>query len=209
MIPGSANNTQSIQQEPHKQPNNYMHYVEQRPKSGSAVGGNTGQSMFHQSDGSDIITRTAIRYTSPTQDSLSSSTSYGSKSGPYAPTAYTPNEPLPAGSQQGTAAAANYYLYDNIPSFSNANYQQGLTVGYDTGPASSLREWPGHMAGQAGSLPSQPEPQEYLNSATALMQLGGSNGQGGVGSIEATTDLSDGAAQQWPHLIFNRSQHSG
>ena len=61
-------------------------------------------------------------------------------------------------------------------------------------------------------MPNYPEPQEYLNSATALMQLGGRNGQGGGATMQAATDLtgtSEGAAQQWPLMGFDGSQPGG
>jgi len=68
------------------------------------------------------------------------------------------------------------------------------------------------MAARAGNMPSNPEPQEYLNSATALMQLGGRNGQGGDTTMQATIErnnVSEGVAQQWPMVVFDDSHQSG
>ena len=206
------NGVQSVQHEAYQKPSNYVHHGEQLSNAGSASGGNAG-SLFQTSDGSNVTAQAAIQFTSPTQYPFpGSATSYGSNTGAYAPTAYTPSEPLSSGSQQATAAAANSYLYSNAPPSANPHYQPGVAIGYTAGPVSSWREWAGHMAAQAGSMPSHPEPQEYLSSATALMQLGGRNGQGGDANPQAATDvtgMSDGATQQWPLMIFDGSQPGG
>ena len=200
-----SNDVQPVQHGAYKQPGNYVHY--------GAQPGNAGQNLFQPSNGSDITAQAAIQYTSPTQYSFPvSAASYSSNSGPYAPTAYTPSEPLSSGSQQATAAAANSYLYSSLSPSANTNYQPGLAMGYTAGPGPSWREWAGHMAARAGNMPSNPEPQEYLNSATALMQLGGRNGQGGDTTMQATIErnnVSEGVAQQWPMVVFDDSHQSG
>ena len=206
----SSNNMQPIQRLAHEQANSYMHYRDRPGNTSGLTGANTGQSLFQQSDGSDITAQTATQFTSPTQYSFpGSATSYGSNSVAYAPTAYTLSEQISAGSQQATAAAASSYLYSNMSPNANASYPSGVAMGYNTGPVSSWREWAGHMAARAGNMPNHPEPQEYLNSATALMQLGGRNGQGAGATMPAATDLtgtSEGAPQQWPLMVFDGSQ---
>ncbi len=200
-----SNDVQPVQHGAYKQPGNYVHY--------GAQPGNAGQSLFQPSNEPEITAQAAIQYTSPTQYSFpGSAASYSSNGGPYAPTAYTSGEPLSLGSQQATAAAANSYLYTNLSPSANSNYQPGVAMGYTAGPGPSWREWAGHMAARAGNMPGNREPQEYLNSATALMQLGGRNGQGGDTTMQATTELnnmSEGVAQQWPMLVFDGSQPSG
>lgn len=199
-----SNDVQPVQPGTYKQPGSYVHY--------GAQPGNAEQSLFQPSNETNIADQDAIQYTSRTQYSFpGSAASYSSNGGPYAPTAYTPGEPLSSGTQQATAAAANSYLYSNLSPSANPNYQPGVAMGYTGGPGPSWREWAGHMAARAGNMPSDPEPQEYLNSATALMQLGGRNGQGGDMTMQATTELnnmSEGVAQQWPMVVFDGSQPS-
>ena len=188
-----------------------MHYRDQPGHTSGLTGPSAGQSLFQHSDRSDVTAQTAIRFSSPTQYAFpGSATSYDSNAvGTYAPTAYTLSEPLSAGSQQATAAAASSYLYSTMSPSANASYPPAAGMGYNTGPVSSWREWAGHMAARAGNMPNHPEPQEYLNSATALMQLGGRNGQGGGTTMQDATDLAgtgEGAAQQWPLMVFDGSQ---
>lgn len=201
----SSNDVQPVQPRAYKQPGNYVHYGVQP--------GNAGQNLFQPPNDSDIAAQAAIQYTSPTQYSFpGSAASYSSNGGPYTPTVYPSGEPMSSGTQQATAAAANTYLYTNLSPSAHPNYQPGVAMGYTEGPGPSWRDWAGHMAVRAGNIPNNPEPQEDLDSATALMQLGGRNGQAGDMTMQATTQLnhvSEGLAQQWPMLVFDGSQQSG
>ncbi|KAI4132088.1 MAG: hypothetical protein LQ347_002709 [Umbilicaria vellea] len=109
--------------------------------------------------------------------------------------------------QQAAAVAANAFLYSNAP--------QHQSPAYASGGSHQWRQWAGTMAGI------QVEPQEYLNSASALMQLGGRNDQNagangapvadmtGAQLAAAAADanaMSGGAGQPWPLMIFDIGQ---
>lgn len=109
--------------------------------------------------------------------------------------------------QQAAAVAANAFLYSNAP--------QHQSPAYASGGSHQWRQWAGTMAGN------QVEPQEYLNSASALMQLGGRNDQNagangapvadmtGAQLAAAAADanaMSGGAGQPWPLMIFDIGQ---
>ena len=109
--------------------------------------------------------------------------------------------------QQAAAVAANAFLYSNAP--------QHQSPAYANGGSHQWRQWAGTMAGN------QVEPQEYLNSASALMQLGGRNDQSagangapvadmtGAQLAAAAADanaMSGGAGQPWPLMIFDIGQ---
>lgn len=195
----------SVQPGFYKSPSTYVHYGEPPGSAGSS----TRYHLRPSSDGSDIAAQTVISYASPTQYSFpGSATSYASSTGPYAPTAYTPSDPLSAGSQPVSAAPTNSYMYAAVSPDVHSSYQHGINVGYPTTPVSSWREWTGHMA---TNIPSQPQPQEYINSATALMQLGARQGNEDNTAIGAGTDLSgvDQGGTEWPHMIFDANQPGG
>lgn len=118
-------------------------------------------------------------------------------------------------SPQAIATAATTYLYSNPPPPSSV--YQPITSTYPsmplyngTGGPTSWRHWAGNMA-------SSLEPQEYMSSANALMQLGGRSDQGasqGPGVPIPTTvpaqaieplQTSSGVAtgQPWPLMIFD------
>lgn len=126
--------------------------------------------------------------------------------------------------QQATAAAATAYLYSQPSSThshnpqANNNYQSATSANlYDTtGSQSSWRQW-------AGNIATTLEPQEYINSASALMQLGGArNDQSGTGSggnvnVIPTTDVmaqgldarvlnGEAGGQPWPLMLFHAGQ---
>ena len=135
---------------------------------------------------------------------LGPSSSFTNTQNAYAPTAYAGTEAASSASQQATAAAATAYLYANPSSSTNTVYQAAMPANFGAGPQLSWRNWAGSMA---GNMPSNPSPQEYINSASALMQLG--SAQSGANSIPAATSLQTGAsldsAQGWPLMIFDSS----
>ena len=121
---------------------------------------------------------------------LGPSSTYTPTQSPYAPTAYTGGEAV---SQQATAPTTSGYIqYSNLSSSTDAVYQALMPVNCGLGPQMSWRNWAGSMA---GNMPANASPQEYLNSANALMQLG--NPQGGTSEVPNA---------QWPLMIFDGSQ---
>lgn len=110
-----------------------------------------------------------------------------------------PQSPYPHSTQQATAAAATAYLYSNPPSFP-------LHAG--AGGSSSWHHWAGNMA-------SSLEPQEYLSSASALMQLGrrGEAPNPAAPGVPATQGMEGGDAgsekQPWPLMIFDAGPSGG
>jgi hypothetical protein len=125
---------------------------------------------------------------------------YTNNTATYTSTSYPSADALPA-----TAAAATAYL---------DNYQQPPAQTYNAAPftnyhapgiPTSWRNWAGNMA-------SNLEPgAEYMNSASALMQLGGRSesnpGQGLQTGVETgqtgAMEVAGGAAQMWPFITFN------
>ncbi len=106
--------------------------------------------------------------------------------------------------QQAAAAAANAFMYSNA--HPNPTYIPTNNV---FGGSQSWRQWTGTVAGNL-------EPQEYLNSASALMQLGGRDQNaggapvadmtgGGMSSADANA-MSGGSGQPWPLMIFDIGQ---
>jgi len=132
---------------------------------------------------------------------------YSTNTSTYSPP-YPSAEALPA-----TAAAANAYLsnYASAPPvnrpYNAATYNQFHAPGSST----SWRNWAGDMA-------SNLEPgAEYMDSASALMQLGGrsegNSGQGlqgavGIGQAGAMGGTT-AAAQMWPFITFNSGLGDG
>ena len=109
-----------------------------------------------------------------------------------------PNYPaaLPA-----TAAAANAYMsaYPNQPA---PDYPHNNTYA-NPGSPTSWRTWAGNMTSNL-----EPGP-EYMNSASALMQLGGRGEESAGQSLHSAVDMQQGnalngaTAQMWPFNIFN------
>ena len=146
----------------------------------------------------------AYAYPEPTSASYPSNPSSGpyTTSAPYSqipasasypnPSSF-PQSPYPQSTQQATAAAATAYLYSNPPSFP-------LHAG--AGGSSSWQHWAGNMA-------SSLEPQEYLSSASALMQLGRrGEAQNSTGpGVPITQGIAEGEVgsgrQPWPLMIFD------
>ena len=105
--------------------------------------------------------------------------------------------------QQAAAAAANAFMYSNAQA--NPTY---ITGNGPYGGSQSWRQWTGTVAGHL-------EPQEYLNSASALMQLGGRDQNaggapvadmtgGGMSNVDANAMTA--SAQPWPLMIFDIGQ---
>lgn len=168
----------------------------------------------------ETIVATSTPYSDPSDYSYpepnSTSYSHHPNSGTYATSAsfttnptsapYTPNPPSFSQSTysntnpQQTAAAATAYLYSNAPPY---------PIYAGVGSPSSWRHW-------AGNVASNMEPQEYLSSASALMQLGRrGEAQSGTGPGVPVTDGIVGDAvvgsvgQPWPLMIFDAGQGGG
>ncbi|KAL8825597.1 MAG: hypothetical protein Q9191_004317 [Dirinaria sp. TL-2023a] len=190
----------------------HLHYSDQTVSASDGAQETKPQNAYQSAEGSNTVTQPAMQYTPSTPyPFLGSASSYASTSDTYVPTAYTPGQPLPSNSQQATPAAANAYLC-NSSSPSHSSYDAGISMGYNTGPGLSWREWAGHMAAYTGHLLNQPQQHpEYLNSATGLMQLGGRNDQGDDVNAPAAADLgamNGSTAHHWPMMIFDDS-HPG
>ncbi|CAD6571612.1 MAG: hypothetical protein ASARMPRED_004654 [Alectoria sarmentosa] len=110
--------------------------------------------------------------------------------------------PLPA-----TAAAANAYMsaYPNQAAQHAQTFSQNATYAnfHSPGSPSSWRTWAGNMASNL-----EPGP-EYIDSASALMQLGGRGEESVEQSIHSGVDMQHGSAlngataQMWPFNTFN------
>ena len=103
-----------------------------------------------------------------------------------------------------TAAAATAYM-SAYPDQTAQTYPHNPTYAdfHRPGSPTSWRSWAGNMASNL-----EPGP-EYINSASALMQLGG-RGEGNAGQgIHAGVDMQQGnalngaTAQMWPFNVFN------
>jgi len=125
-------------------------------------------------------------------------TPYTNNTSTYVPPSYNAADALPA-----TAAAATAYLngYPSRPSQHNphpppssntANYSAYNSPGSQT----SWRSWAGDMA-------SNLEPRaEYINSASALMQLGGCS-EGPAAQNLQTDVIDESTGQMWPSITFD------
>lgn len=150
---------------------------------------------------------TQYSYPEPSTTNLSSypSNHQAFNSNPYPAVAAEALSSAPqATPQQAAAAAANAFMYSNT--HTNPTYVQGGNV---FGGSQSWRQWTGAVAGTL-------EPQEYLNSASALMQLGGRDQNaggapvadmtgGGMSNADASA-MSGGSGQPWPLMIFDIGQ---
>ena len=198
----SATATSSqVKYDQYKVPERYTPHPNQ---SNGAVKGVNGQSG-HRSGGNLTVAAEHEMPYAPTApySYLGPSSSYSSTQNAYAPTAFVGTEAATSASQQATAAAATAYLYSR-PSSTTPVYQAAMPASLVAGPQMSWRTWAGSMA---GNMPANTSPEEYLNSASALMQLG--NAPGTATSAPATTNLqvehSLDAAQPWPLMIFDGS----
>ena len=103
-----------------------------------------------------------------------------------------------------TAAAANAYM-STYPSPAAPSFPHNPTYGsfHSPGSPTSWRTWAGNMASNL-----EPGP-EYINSASALMQLGGRGEENVAQSIHSGVDMQHGSAlteataQIWPFNVFN------
>lgn len=106
-----------------------------------------------------------------------------------------------------TAAAANAYMnaYPNQAAQHTQNLPHTNTYAnfHSPGSPSSWRTWAGDMASNL-----EPGP-EYINSASALMQLGGRGEGNAAPTIHSGVDMQHGntldeaTAQMWPFSAFN------
>lgn len=175
------------------------------------ISGANGQSNYRSAGGLTVATQHEMPYAPTANYSyLGPSSSFTSTQNAYAPTAYVGTEAASSVSQQATAAAAaTAYLYSDPSSSTNAVYQAAMPANFGAGPQMSWRTWADSMA---GSMPGNAPPQKYINSASALMQLGNAQVgviQDGANNIPAATTLqvgaSSGTAQPWPLMIFDGS----
>lgn len=154
-------------------------------------------------------TATQYSYPEPSATNLSTYTSNHAafNSNPYPAVAAEALSAAPQTTpQQAAAAAANAFMYSQPQP--NATYLGGTAGAGPFAGSQSWRQWTGVIAGNA-------EPQEYLNSASALMQLGGrdqgANGApvadmtGAINAAEATA-ISAASGQPWPLMIFDIGQ---
>lgn len=125
-------------------------------------------------------------------------TPYTSKTSINEPPSYTAADGLPATAAAATAFLNEYptqHLQQNphySPSSNTANHSNHHRPGSPT----SWRNWADNMA-------SNLEPRaEYMNSASALLQLGGRN-EGPVGQDLQTGGIDGSSCRMWPYLIFD------
>jgi len=151
-------------------------------------------------------TATHYSYPEPSATNLSSypSNHTAFDSNPYPAVAAEALSSAPQSTPQQAAAAANAFMY------SNANANPTYIAGTNPfGGSQSWRQWTGTIAGSV-------EPQEYLNSASALMQLGGRDQSAGGAPVADMTGggmsnadangMSGGSGQPWPLMIFDIGQ---
>ncbi|KZF24441.1 hypothetical protein L228DRAFT_245371 [Xylona heveae TC161] len=141
--------------------------------------------------------------------------SYPAQPGPFDASPY-PNAPdgglnnMSSVQPSASQGSANAFM------FPNAGGNPAYPPGGNFGGSQSWRQWTGTMANNL-------EPQEYLNSASALMQLGGRDvgqaeggpnpapvadmtGNMGGGDVNANGGMGAGAGQPWPLMIFDIGQ---
>lgn len=104
-----------------------------------------------------------------------------------------------------TAAAVNAYMsaYPN-PTAQSFPQNPAYANYHSPGSPTSWRTWAGNMASNL-----EPGP-EYINSASALMQLGGRGDESvAAQNLHSSVDLQQGSAltgttgQMWPYNVFN------
>ncbi len=128
-------------------------------------------------------------------------TPYASSAPTYVASSYASNDALPA-----TAAAANTFLnhYPQQPPPLSSAYPPNITnTTYSQyhcpGSPTSWRNW-------AGSMASNLEPgAEYMNSASALIQLGGRS----EGPISQNFTVDSSTGQAWPLMLFDGGTGGG
>ncbi|KAI9830514.1 MAG: hypothetical protein M1819_005472 [Sarea resinae] len=148
---------------------------------------------------------TQYSYPEPSTSALSS---YPANPNPFESSPYPNAVENPVNAASTPQASANAFIFQNGGN-SSGNYSSNPAAG----GSQSWRQWTGTMAGNL-------EPQEYLNSASALMQLGGRDlnqseaSQGGAPVADMTgsitgENVSGGSAmsgapgQPWPLMIFD------
>lgn len=120
---------------------------------------------------------------------------------------YNTSAPTYQSALPATAAAANAYMnaYPDQAAQPTQNYPQNAPYAnfHSPGSPTSWRTWAGNMASNL-----EPGP-EYINSASALMQLGGRGEENSGQNIQSGVDMQRGnsltgaAAQTWPFNTFN------
>lgn len=204
-----ASKTASLTQAPNHQDPSQRHtphppqilapetYTQSNGYGSYAAGTDSASNHSHASNSyappnSSVSTRASASYPDP---QYAYQAPYTSNTSAYLQSSYAPNDALPA-----TAAAANAYLhnYPSQPPQLNPQYTPTTNAAtYSTfhspGSPTSWRNWAGNMA-------SNLEPgAEYMNSASALMQLGGRS----EGPVPQEIAVDGSAGQMWPFMIFD------
>lgn len=175
------------------QPNVYETYSTPNGLVNSHTHANTPRNMYLAAPNNNEPIRTPQTFSSHAQYNFNAA--YGSSSPTY-PSA------LPA-----TAAAANAYMsaYPNQAAQHTRDFPHNPTYGnfHSPGSSDSWRDWAGVMASNLEPAP------EHINSASALMQLGGRGEDNAAQTIHSGVDMQYGntlnraTAQVWPFNTFN------
>ena len=195
--PPQARSQTMVQQpacDPYKQENDYNSYAASANSAGSRD--HTGSSYLPPNP--DVQAQSSSTYPDP---HYIYHNPYTTGDSPYVAPSLPSSDALPA-----TAAAANAYLndYQQQPATFTPAYPPNVTKPqfnqyHSSGSPTSWRNWAGNMA-------STLEPgAEDMNSASALMQLGGRN----EASVSQEFTVDNGPGQGWPLMCFNNGPGGG
>ncbi|KAL9101868.1 MAG: hypothetical protein Q9163_002913 [Psora crenata] len=114
--------------------------------------------------------------------------------------------PLPATATAGTPYMTSYPSAPYQPSYtqSSAYTTSPADICHPPGSPTSWRQFTGNMVPNLDTAPG-----EYMSSASALMQLGGGQGEIIDTPEMGRVDIADEAAQMWPMMVFDRSAGVG
>lgn len=170
---------------------------------------------------------TAPRLASYHQSSSSDSTGYPASAHNH-PAYVAPNSYPPVGSEphdipRTTTTDFLFSSSASVPSLSGSSYHQPAPAIYLSSPGNVAASGPSSWQYWTNNLASTVEPEEYMSSANALMQLGGHGDQSAHANVSASTSLptigntilegsaaSDIATGQprWPLIIFGNEQEA-
>lgn len=201
----SRQSTQPSQDLPSAQtpiPNGYNHFNKYRsyttPTETAGNHNHTGSSYLPHNPTMPPPAHPSRPQTAYTEPQYTYQTPYTNISSTYVSTSHNTTGALPA-----TAAAATAYLnnYSPQPPQLNPDYPSSSTAtNYNTyhspGSPTSWRNWAGDMA-------SDLEPgAEYMNSASALMQLGGRS-EGSVAQDLQPGGIDRATGHMWPFMVYD------
>lgn len=162
--------------------------------------------------------RLAAYHHNPPSDSTGYPASANNHAAYAAQSPYPPVGTEPHDMPRTTATEFLFSSPASVPSLAGSSYQPGPAM-YLSSPGSGSASGPSSWQYWTNNLASNAEPEEYMSSANALMQLGGHGDQGA--SSNASTSLSvvpdtilggstatdiATAQQRWPLIVFGNEQ---